>query len=107
MYMGTTTPSTDHGVDFRWNNNAATYWRFYNPSTGTSSRNILRLYNQSYVLDFGINGINYTNSGLLRASTPFILFNAPTNENGLIYTSSTNGLIFAIGGTSSSNAKCI
>ena len=105
MYMGTTTPSTDHGVDFRWNNNAATYWRFYNPSTGTSSRNILRLYNQSYVLDFGINGINYTNSGLLRASTPFILFNAPTNENGLIYTSSTNGLIFAIGGTSSSNAK--
>lgn len=105
MYMGTTTPSTDHGVDFRWNNNAATYWRFYNPSTGTSSRNILRLYNQSYVLDFGINGINFTNSGLLRASTPFILFNAPTNENGLIYTSSTNGLIFAIGGTSSSNAK--
>ena len=105
MYMGTTTPSTDHGVDFRWNNNAATYWRFYNPSTGTSSRNILRLYNQSYVLDFGINGINFTNSGLLRASTPFILFNAPTNENGLIYTSSTNGLIFAIGGSSASNAK--
>lgn len=105
MYMGTTTPSTDHGVDFRWNNNAATYWRFYNPSTGTSSRNILRLYNQSYVLDFGINGINFTNSGLLRASTPFILFNAPTDENGLIYTSSTNGLIFAIGGSSASNAK--
>lgn len=105
MYMGTTTPSTDHGIDFRWNNNAATYWRFYNPSTGTSSRNIMRLYNQSYVLDFGINGINFTNSGLLRASTPFILFNAPTNENGLIYTSSTNGLIFAIGGSSSSNAK--
>ena len=38
--MGTTTPSTDHGIDFRWNNNATTYWRFYNPSTGTSSKEI-------------------------------------------------------------------
>lgn len=105
MYMGTTTPSTDHGIDLRWNNNAATFWRFYNPSTGTSSRSIIRVYNQSYVLDMGVNGINYTNNGLLRSGSPFILFNAPTNENGLIYTSSTNGLIFAIGGTSSSNAK--
>ena len=106
MYMGTTTPSANQMVDFRWNTDAYVRARFYNPNTGTSSRIGVSVYNQSYLSELGQTGINFSTSGLLKASTPYLMLNAPSGDNAIIHTTSGVGLLFGIGGTASvTNAK--